>query len=147
MTWRSTPAWSPDGARLVYHTREDGDPIFVADRNGANPRRIAIDQPGMHHHYPTWSLDGEWIYFVKGVQATYEWDLWRIAADGGNPERLTQHKSEVGYPVAIDLAHDPLRGAGTGRLRALVMGSGCGPETDAPGELRPGEIHIAGDEC
>ena len=50
------PAWSPDGARLVYHTREDGDPIFVADRNGANPRRIAIDQPGVHHHYPSGQL-------------------------------------------------------------------------------------------
>jgi serine/threonine protein kinase/Tol biopolymer transport system component len=97
-------AWSPDGARLVYHTRDDGDPIFVADRNGANPRRLVIDQPGLHHHYPTWSLDGKWIYFVQGVQATYDWDLWRIAAaPGGNPERLTQHNSEVGYPVPIDL--------------------------------------------
>ena len=96
-------AWSPDGARLVYHTRDDGDPIFVADRNGANPRRIVIDQPGVHHHYPTWSLDGKWIYFVQGVQATYEWDLWRIAAAGGKPERLTQHNSEVGYPAPIDL--------------------------------------------
>ena len=48
-----------------------GDPIFVADRNGANPRRIAIDQTGVHQHYPVWSLDGKWIYFVKGVQATY----------------------------------------------------------------------------
>ena len=97
------PAWSPDGARLVYHTREDGDPIFVADHNGANPRRIDIDQPGVHHHYPVWSVDGNWIYFVQGVQATYEWDLWRIAAAGGKPERLTQHKSEVGYPAPIDL--------------------------------------------
>jgi serine/threonine protein kinase/Tol biopolymer transport system component len=96
-------AWSPDGARLVYHTRDDGDPIFVADRNGANPHRIVIDQPGLHHHYPTWSLDGKWIYFVQGVQATYEWDLWRIAAAGGKSERLTQHNREVGYPVPIDL--------------------------------------------
>ena len=96
-------AWSPDGARYLYHTRDDGDPIFVADRNGVNPRRIAIDQAGMHQHYPAWSLDGKWIYFVKGVQQTYEWDLWRIAAAGGKPERLTQHQSEVGYPTPIDL--------------------------------------------
>jgi serine/threonine protein kinase/Tol biopolymer transport system component len=96
-------AWSPDSARLVYHTRDDGDPIFVADRNGANPRRISIDEPGVHHHYPIWSLDGKWIYFVQGIQATYQWDLWRIAASGGKPERLTQHNSEVGYPTPIDL--------------------------------------------
>ena len=97
------PAWSPDGARLVYHTRDDGDPIFVADSNGANPRRIVINQAGVHNHYPIWSVDGRWIYFVQGVQATYEWDLWRIAATGGTPERLTQHNSEVGYPAPIDL--------------------------------------------
>ena len=130
----------------VYHTREDGDPIFVADRNGANPRRIAIDQAGVHQHYPVWSLDGKWIYFVKGVQATYEWDLWRVAAAGGEPERLTQHESEVRISGADRPAHDPLRGARTRWLRALVVGPGCRPEADAPGELRSGEIHIAGSE-
>ena len=96
-------AWSPDGARYVYHTRDDGDPIFVADRSGVNLRRIAIERPNVHQHYPVWSLDGKWIYFVKGVQATYEWDLWRMPAVGGNPERLTHHESEVGYPTPIDL--------------------------------------------
>ena len=96
-------AWSADGGRYVYHTRDDGDPIIVADRNGVNPRRIAIDQADVHQHYPVWSLDGKWIYFVKGVQATYQWDLWRVAADGGDPERLTQHESDVRYPAPIDL--------------------------------------------
>ncbi|PYV30111.1 MAG: hypothetical protein DMG09_28210, partial [Acidobacteria bacterium] len=35
-------AWSADGARLVYHTAEDGDPMFVSDRTGASPSRIFI---------------------------------------------------------------------------------------------------------
>jgi Tol biopolymer transport system component len=94
-------AWSPDGARYLYHTRDDGDPIFVADRTGVNLRQIAIERPNVHQHYPVWSLDGKWIYFVKGVQATYDWDLWRMAAGGGNQERLTHHESEVGYPTPI----------------------------------------------
>ena len=34
------PTWSPDGKSLAYHTNEPGDPIFIADRNGSNPRRI-----------------------------------------------------------------------------------------------------------
>ena len=29
-------------------------------------------------------------------------DLWRIAASGGEPERLTQHRSNVTYPTPID---------------------------------------------
>lgn len=95
-------AWSEDGASLVYHTSEDGDPMFVADRTGASPRRIFIRSAGWHHHFPTWSLDGRWIYFVSYFGAANEMDLWRIAATGGSPERLTQNKSEMAYPAPID---------------------------------------------
>jgi eukaryotic-like serine/threonine-protein kinase len=37
-------AWSPDGERIVYHTFGNGDPMFVADRTGANARRIFGDR-------------------------------------------------------------------------------------------------------
>ena len=95
--------WSADGARLVYHTSEDGDPMFVADLTGASPRRIFTGpQAGWHNHFPTWSLDGRWIYFVSYFGTANEMDLWRIAATGGGPERLTQHNSDVAYPAPID---------------------------------------------
>jgi len=94
-------AWSPDGERIVYHTFGNGDPMFVADRNGANARRIFGDRPGVHNHFPTWSPDGRWIYFVHGTPATKEMDLWRIAPAGGNPERLTQRNTDVAYPSPV----------------------------------------------
>ena len=94
--------WSPDGARLVYHTGEDGDPIFVADRTGANARQIFVGRPGEHSHYPAWSRDGEWIYFVRGIWATYEMDLWRIRSSGGQAERLTYHNNDVAYVTPLD---------------------------------------------
>ena len=31
--------------------RIPGDPIFIADRNGGNPRQIFVDKPGIHNHY------------------------------------------------------------------------------------------------
>ncbi|PWU11402.1 MAG: hypothetical protein C5B51_02675 [Terriglobia bacterium] len=110
-------AWSPDGMRIVYHTFGDGDPMFVADRTGANARRILGDRPGIHNHFPTWSPDGRWIYFVHGTPATREMDLWRIGAAGGTPERLTQRNTDVAYPTAMGtrtvlyVAHD---GEGSG---------------------------------
>jgi Tol biopolymer transport system component len=94
-------AWSPDGERIVYHTFGNGDPMFVADRTGANARRIFGDQPGLHNHFPTWSPDGRWIYFSHGTPATEEMDLWRIDPDGRHPERLTQINTDVAYPTPV----------------------------------------------
>jgi Tol biopolymer transport system component len=94
-------AWSPDGERIVYHTFAKGDPMFVADRSGANARQITQDRPGMHNHFPVWSPDGRWIYFSHGRPATGEMDLWRINPAGGNPERLTQMNSDVAYPTPV----------------------------------------------
>lgn len=105
-------AWSPDGARLVYHTWDPGDPTFVADHNGNNERQILKSQPGVHNHFQVWSRDGRWIYFVRGRPATREMDLWRISPDGGEPEQLTHLNSDLTYPAPTDertvlfVAHD-----------------------------------------
>jgi dipeptidyl aminopeptidase/acylaminoacyl peptidase len=93
--------WSPDGMRLLYHTTEPGDPIFVADRNGGNARRVFVERPGIHNHFPAWSADGRFVYFVRGVPPN-DMDIWRIPSSGGVPERLTAHRSRVAYPTALD---------------------------------------------
>jgi len=94
-------AWSPDGERIVYHTFAKGDPMFVADRSGANARQIFQDRPGIHNHFPAWSPDGRWIYFSHGKPATGEMDLWRIDPAGRNPERLTRINTDVAYPTPV----------------------------------------------
>jgi Tol biopolymer transport system component len=95
-------AWSPDGTQVVYHTWRAGDPTFVADHNGNNPRRIIQDETGLHNHYQVWSKDGRWIYFVRGRPATREMDLWRIPAAGGAAEQLTHLNTDVAYPTPIN---------------------------------------------
>src|SRR4030095_16348611 len=89
-----------DRARTLYRTG-DGDPIYVADANGNNPKRIFLDKPSDHNHYPTWSPDGRLIYFARGVPLQ-DMDFWRIPSAGGAAERLTHHRSVVAYPTFID---------------------------------------------
>jgi Tol biopolymer transport system component len=94
-------AWSPDGQRIVYHEGGPGDPTFVIGRDGSNPKQIFVDKPGVHCHHHVWSPDGRYIYFVRGLPPN-ELDVWRIPADGGEPERMTHHNSKVGYPAFLD---------------------------------------------
>ena len=53
-------SWSPDNQRIAYHTRDPGNPIFIArNPDGFDSRRIFVGaNPGIHAHYPVWSLDG-----------------------------------------------------------------------------------------
>ena len=105
-------AWSPDGTRVVYHLQDKGDSVFVADRSGTNARLIARRNENEHNHFPIWSVDGRWIYYASGTPETKEMDVWRVSPDGGTPERLTKHNTDVSYPTPISpstllyVAHD-----------------------------------------
>jgi Tol biopolymer transport system component len=95
--------WSGDGTRLVYHTPGPGDPTFV--RNAGQDGRgeqIFASAPGLHAHFPTWSPDGAFIYFVQGSLPDSKWDIWRIRPTGGAAERITYHDSLVSYPVLLN---------------------------------------------
>ena len=106
-------AWSADGARLVYHTPGPGDPTFVTDaRRQTEGQRIFTASAGRHAHFPTWSPDGKFIYFVEGTPPD-ELDIWRVGSSGGTAERITSHATRVSHPVLLDsrtlvyLATDP----------------------------------------
>jgi serine/threonine protein kinase/Tol biopolymer transport system component len=94
--------WSPDGTRLVYHTTAPGDPLFVRATGGAKARQIYAAAPGTHCHFPTWSPDGQFIYFVRGDPPSADWDIWRLRPTGAGLERLTSHHTRVTYPVLLD---------------------------------------------
>jgi len=99
-------AWSADRRQMVWHTAAPGDPIFIADANGGNARQIYVETAGNHCHYLTWSPDGRFIYFVKGIPTSGEMDIWRIRTSEGSaparPERITSHNARVAYPAWLD---------------------------------------------
>jgi len=105
--------WSRDGSQLAYHTPGAGDPLFVS-LSGLQPgsRPIFTAPAGLHSHFPTWSPDTAFIYFVHGTLPD-KLDIWRIHSTGGAAERITSHNARVIYPVMLNrhmllyLASDP----------------------------------------
>jgi len=93
--------WSRDGTRLVYHTTAPGDPLFVREPGGAADKRIYVAPAGVHCHFPLWSPDDAFVYFVRGVPAG-DWDIWRIRPSGAGLQRITNHNARVSYPVLLD---------------------------------------------
>ena len=105
--------WSHDGSRLAYHTPGTGDPLFVTEGTvQPQAKPIFTASAGMHSHFPLWSPDSKFIYFVEGTLPD-KLDIWRIRPEGGRPERITSHSGNVTHPVFVDrrtlmyLASDP----------------------------------------
>ncbi len=100
----NVPAWSPDGTRLVYVYKSNGDdPMLIADRTGANARQILA--PGVLKNInPVWSPDGQWIYFVRGSEPQDEMNVnvWRLRSTGGSPEQLTNQHAAVNFLAPLD---------------------------------------------
>src|SRR3984957_277357 len=74
--------WSHDGSRLAYHTPGPGDPLFVSDGSQRAENRPIFTAPdGLHSHFPLWSPDSAFLYFVQG-SPTDQSDVWRIHPTG-----------------------------------------------------------------
>jgi Tol biopolymer transport system component len=96
--------WSPDGRRIVYHPPTEGDPLFVTELDEKSGQQIYVARKGFHNHFPVWSPDGAFIYFVHGLVHGLpldKSDVWRIRPTGGEPERLTYHDSRVTFPTLL----------------------------------------------
>lgn len=92
--------WSTDG-RIVYHSTAPGDPTYIRGPHQQAARHLYTAPPGVHCHFPIFAPDGALIYLVCG-QPPDKWDIWRIAAAGGSPERLTALNTRMSHPVFLD---------------------------------------------
>ena len=114
-------AWSRDGNALVYFEAAPGDPILIADRNGENPRKIYVDKPGVHCHFPIWSWNSRSIYFIRGFIAT-DSEILRVGTGGGEPELITKQGSRAAFPTLLDartLLYTAAADDGSSRLNAI----------------------------
>ena len=93
--------WSRQSGSMIYRTPAPGDPLFLAGPNEQVGRQILVGPVGTHSHFPIWSPDGAFIYFVHGHPPD-DTDIWRLPTAGGERERITSHHARVTHPVFLD---------------------------------------------
>ena len=83
------PGWSPQGDHIVFDSvAENGhNDVWVIDVDGSGLRQITRDPA--EDFIPSWSRDGQFIYFVSNRTGRNE--IWRHAADGSGHDEQISH--------------------------------------------------------
>jgi Tol biopolymer transport system component/DNA-binding winged helix-turn-helix (wHTH) protein len=82
--------WSPNGRYVAFefHPKEQSE-IYVVEVPGGVPRLLPTI-PGADNLSPSWSRDGQWIYFAS-KRGSEPFQIWKMAVSGGAPIKLTKN--------------------------------------------------------
>jgi Tol biopolymer transport system component/DNA-binding winged helix-turn-helix (wHTH) protein len=87
-------SWSPDGRRIAFIRRTvNVGEVYVLELSSGEERRLTMDQSSV---YGLGWLDADTVVFNSMRGGDYE--LWRIAADGGSPSRY------AGLPTPFNMS-------------------------------------------
>jgi len=92
--------WSPDGRKLAYCARREGNfDLYAISTEGGEEQRLT--EHAGYDDGPDYSPDGQWIYFNSDRSGS--WDIWRIPASGAGrddqlAERITRDEYEDWFP-------------------------------------------------
>ncbi len=123
--------WSPDGSTIAFISDRAGSrDVWTVPAAGGEAHRL-VDWPSEESD-PEWSFDGAWVYFLSDHESAGQLgDVWRVAAGGGEPQRVTRTGTVTDVepsPVRDELSVYHVASRGQFRL-SLVPGSG--------GDLQP----------
>jgi len=84
---------SPDGQRVVIGAEENGVTVLsVMPAAGGEARELVKTRTdGTNYRFCSWTPDGRYVIFAttsKGSTPIENVQLWRVAAEGGEPQRL-----------------------------------------------------------
>jgi TolB protein len=95
-----SPAFSPDGTRVAFVSRRDGNPeIYVADVAAGGARRLTTSEGD--DLSPAWAPDGNSLVFVSN-RAGADFGVFRVGADGSGLVKLTDSGRDAAPQVSPD---------------------------------------------
>lgn len=79
------PAWSPNGSRVAYISKDDGNfEIYVINADGTGKSRVTNDPAS--DGLPVWSPDGQWLAFRSDRGGS--WAIYVVRPDGTGLRKL-----------------------------------------------------------
>jgi dipeptidyl aminopeptidase/acylaminoacyl peptidase len=119
--FQPTVALSPDGSQVAYSDNESGQYNLMVQPAGGGPARRLTEYTENAVRAVAWFPDGGALVYMADHQGDEFGQLYRIAADGGEPEALTDEPKARHY-----LADEPFSPDG----RTLAYSSNDRVETD-----------------
>ena len=92
--------------------------IYVVESSGGRPRRLTSEPSS--EMLPTWSRDGQWVYFRS--DRTGRGEVWRAPSSGGKWEQVTSAGAECAFESTDGKTLFYVRS--TGELFAMPIGGG-----------------------
>lgn len=144
-----SPAWSPDGQHLAFHSLQDGNfEVYGINADGTGQKNLSNhpDPDGS----PSWSPDGRRIAFDSNRDGNGE--IYVMDADGSGPKNLTNHPAWDSQPAwSPDGSRLAFMSDRDGNLEIYLMNADGGALTrltDHPGDDKspawsPNGKHIA----
>ena len=103
--------WSPDGRRIAFYSRRDGNrEIYAMNADGSGLARLT-NNSAWDDRYPSWSPDGRRIAFQSDRDGNDE--IYAMNADGSGVARLTNNSADDWHP-SWGPPPPPARGGGIG---------------------------------
>lgn len=89
------PAWTPDGERIVFHSKRDGNfEIYIMGKDGGHQTNLT--NTNTIELFPSVSHAGDAVAFVGEVDGNY--DIYIMNIDGTNRQRLTDEARIDDWP-------------------------------------------------
>lgn len=101
--------WSPDGQQITFDRRTNDEINFYTIRLDGSGLRKVTDSVGAGT-MPSWSPDGEWIYFNSNQAIPHSvYQVWKVPANGGVAIQVTKGGKNGAWNPAVSITDNEMR--------------------------------------